>query len=236
MTANITTVLFDLGNTLHHLDHGFIAEVITRHGRAVSARDVTVAEYRGKHAVDADLRARRLGTDGLGTDATRQAPYFETIMNALGVAPDAIEPIGAALRAENERRCLWRVLYDDTPAVLVELQRRGYALGVVSNADGRVVGDLAISGLDVHFSAVIDSHVVGVEKPHPGIFALALEGCGARPEQALFVGDIYEIDVVGARNAGLTPVLLDPLGLYGEVDCLRIESLVRLLDLLPARA
>src|SRR5262245_12543772 len=106
MYGQITTVLFDLGNTLHHLDHDFIAGVIGRHGHPVSARDVAVAEYRGKAAVDATFRALRAGSDG-----TRLTPYFETIMAALGVAPAAVDPIGAALRAENERRCLWRVIH-----------------------------------------------------------------------------------------------------------------------------
>jgi putative hydrolase of the HAD superfamily len=52
----------------------------------------------------------------------------------------------------------------------------------------------------------------------------------------VYVGDIYEIDVRGARNAGISPVLMDPLNRYGEVDCLRIDALERLLDLLPASA
>ena len=76
---------------------------------------------------------------------------------------------------------------------------------------------------------MIDSHVVGVEKPDARIFHLALDACGARREQAVFIGDIYEIDVQGARNAGITPLLLDPLGLYGDVDCDRIDRLGRLL-------
>ena len=54
--------------------------------------------------------------------------------------------------------------------------------------------------------------------------------------ETLYVGDIYEIDVQGARGAGITPVLLDPLTLYGEVDCARIDRLARLLELLPERS
>jgi putative hydrolase of the HAD superfamily len=229
-TYRVTTVLFDLGNTLHHLDHAFIAEVLTRHGHPTDAHAVAVAEYRGKAAVDATFRARRGGDD-----ASRVVPYFETIMAALGIAPAAVEPVGAALRAENERRCLWRVLREDTPAVLAELRRRGYRLGIVSNADGRVEAEIATSGIAPHFNAVIDSHRVGVEKPDPRIFALALDAAGARPQDALFIGDIYEIDVAGARAAGLEALLLDPLGLYGAVDCERIASLDELLDLLPHR-
>jgi putative hydrolase of the HAD superfamily len=226
----ISTVLFDLGNTLRHLDHAFIAEVISQHAHAVRADDVAAAEYRGKAAVDAAFRARRIGND-----ASRQAPYFETILGALGVAQTAWAAIAAALRDENTRDCLWRIMHDDTPAVLAELRARGYTLGVVSNADGRAAGDLAGCGLAQHFATVIDSHLVGVEKPDPRIFELALTACGAAPEATLFIGDIYEIDVQGARNAGIEPLLIDPLGLYSEVDCERIDSLQRLVDRLPDR-
>ncbi|MGH7787763.1 MAG: HAD family hydrolase [Candidatus Binatia bacterium] len=229
--SRVSTVLFDLGNTIHHLDHRFIAEVISTHGVPVGGEQVAVAEYRAKAEVDAQLRARRSGSD-----STRQRSYFETIMAALDVPAAQVEPIRVALHEANARDCLWRVLHDDTPAVLSALRARGYTLGIVSNADGRVLAALAASGIAEHFAAVVDSHVVGVEKPDPRIFALALEACGAAAEAALFVGDIYEIDIAGARNAGLTPVLIDPLGLYGEVDCLRIDRLGRLLELLPPSA
>jgi putative hydrolase of the HAD superfamily len=125
------------------------------------------------------------------------------------------------------------VLQPGTDTVLAELGARGFTLGVVSNADGRVAGALKARGLARHFATIIDSRVVGVEKPDPRIFVLALEACGARPAETVYVGDIYEIDIQGARGAGLTGVLLDPLRAYGSVDCPTIDALSRLLDLLP---
>ncbi len=227
----VSAVLFDLGNTLRHLDHAYVAAVISRHAHAVSGADVAAAEYRGKAAVDAELRARRIGTD-----ASRQRPYFETILDVLQVPAAARAEIEAALRAENARESLWRVMHADTPEVLAALCKRGYRLGVVSNADSRAAAALDACGLAPHFRVVIDSHVVGVEKPDPRIFEAALAACDAAAAETVYVGDIYEIDVQGARNAGLTPVLIDPLGLYGEVDCQRIESLARLLEILPPLA
>jgi putative hydrolase of the HAD superfamily len=229
--SRMSTVLFDLGNTLRHLDHARVAAVIARHGRPVAASEVAVAEYHGKAAVDATFRARRAGTD-----AARLPQYFDVILTTLGVADAARPAVAAALRAEDARDTLWCVVRDDTRAVLAELRARGYTLGVVSNADGRAAASLDACGLAPYFAAVIDSHIVGVEKPDPRIFALALEACGARPGEAVFVGDIYEVDVVGARNAGMTGYLLDPLGLYGDVDCERIDSLGSLLTRLPTRS
>jgi len=76
---------------------------------------------------------------------------------------------------------------------------------------------------------VIDSHLVGVEKPDPRIFQLALAQAQARPAQAIFVGDIYAIDVLGAERAGIRPLLLDVLGCYAGVHCEKIRHLRELL-------
>jgi putative hydrolase of the HAD superfamily len=227
MGNRLRAILFDVGNTLHHVDHAWIAACLCRHGYTATAREVAAAEYPAKAAMDEMFRARRAGND-----ATRQVPYLEIVLAQLGVEPAQRAAIGEALREENVRHSLWRVQHDDTPDVLAALRARGLTLGVVSNADGRVPAALERGGIAQHFSAIIDSHLVGVEKPDPRIFWLALDACGVRPDEALFVGDIYEIDVAGARAAGLDAVLIDPLGLYGEVDCRRIAALSELLGLI----
>ena len=227
----ISTVVFDVGNTLHHLDHGFIAEVVTRHGWPVSGHEVAVAEYTAKAEVDAQFRARRAGGD-----QDRRFSYFGTILRTLHVPTAALEGVLAALHAEDTRESLWRVVDQTTLSVMAALRDRGFTLAVVSNADGRVAASLHARQLAQYFTTIVDSHVVGVEKPDARIFHIALEACNAAAAQALHVGDIYEVDVRGARNAGLTPLLLDPLGRYGEVDCHRIAALPELLALLPEAA
>ena len=225
----VTTVLFDVGNTLHHLDHALVAGVVTAAGAPADAAAVARAEYAAKAAMDATFRA------GPGApDAVRQRSYFEVVLDALGLDRAAQTGVLGTLHAENHRRSLWRVMHPDTPAVLTALAERGLALGVVSNADGRVPAALEACGLAPFFRVIVDSHLVGVEKPDPRIFALALDACGARAEEAIYVGDIYEIDVRGARRAGMFPILLDPQGGYGPVDCACIARLADLLDLLPA--
>ncbi|HVM96941.1 MAG TPA: HAD family hydrolase [Candidatus Acidoferrales bacterium] len=227
----ISTILFDVGNTLHHIDHEFIATRVCEHSHRVSAHDVRSAELSAKRAIDALFRARRGGND-----TTRQLGYFETMMDTLAVPEDAAARVIEDLHAENARSSLWRVMHADTPRVLGELGRRGFKLGVVSNADGRVAGSLAASGIAEHFICIIDSHVVGVEKPQARIFEIALDACGTSAAESIYIGDIYEIDVCGARAAGLNPVLLDPLDHYDDADCLRVRSLAELLELLPETA
>ena len=80
------------------------------------------------------------------------------------------------------------------------------------------------------FDVVIDSHEVGVEKPDPRIFDFALEAAGCAPERAVYVGDIYRIDVVGARAAGIPAILFDRAGRATNVDCLTIRSLAELVS------
>jgi putative hydrolase of the HAD superfamily len=115
--------------------------------------------------------------------------------------------------------------------VLTELQKRGFSLGVISNSDGRIGSILQKCGIADVFDTIIDSHEVGVEKPDPQIFLLALDRLNTHPDQAVYVGDIYGIDVVGSERAGLRAVLLDPLCGYGEVPCRKIRHLRELLSI-----
>jgi putative hydrolase of the HAD superfamily len=83
-------------------------------------------------------------------------------------------------------------------------------------------------GLLPYFSAVVDSAVVGFEKPDPRIFEHALGRAGVPGRRALHVGDLYHADVAGARAAGVNALLLDPFGDWDDVDCERVEDLSEL--------
>ena len=94
----------------------------------------------------------------------------------------------------------------------------GVRLGIISNADGLIgqrLADMEIlqvgPGVGVAVECVIDSGAVGVMKPDPRIFQLALDAMGIEAADAWYVGDMPGIDVVGARAAGLFPVLMDPV-------------------------
>jgi len=147
-----------------------------------------------------------------------------------------VPAILAALEAENLASNLWRVPLEQAAETLQGLRARGLRTAVVSNADGRAEALLDAAGLGAHLELVVDSHYEGIEKPDPEIFHRALSRMGVRAERAVYVGDIYAIDVVGARAAGLAPVLIDAVGAYPDVDCPRIERLAELLDRIPRRA
>ena len=85
------------------------------------------------------------------------------------------------------------------------------------------------------FDLVLASGEVGIRKPEPGIFFAALDQMEAQPQQSLYIGDNYWADVIGARQAGITPALLDPHQLFPEANCLLLNQISDLLTLLPQR-
>jgi putative hydrolase of the HAD superfamily len=95
----------------------------------------------------------------------------------------------------------------------------GLVAGVISNSNGSVRSILEETGLAAHLDFIIDSSVVGVEKPDPRIFHLGLRAAGVAPAEAVYVGDLYSVDVLGARAAGLDGILLDPRGFWAPRDC-----------------
>src|SRR5439155_57595 len=135
-------ILFDVGNTLFHVDYAFIVGVLAEHGHAVEPDALRVAEYVAKAAVDRALTANGALDVGLWRDAARRPSYFATVLEAVGVPAASAACIVDVLQEHNRARCLWRVMEPDTPAVLDALRARGLALGVVSNADGGVEADL----------------------------------------------------------------------------------------------
>lgn len=129
---------------------------------------------------------------------------------------------------------LWDETADGARETLEEISKLDYSLAVVSNADGRLMEELARHGLARFFDVFLDSSVVGISKPDPRITRLALEQLGVEPENAWFVGEDYFFDVTGARAAGLSRVLLfDRVNLFPEShEYTRLTSLRELPQLL----
>jgi putative hydrolase of the HAD superfamily len=231
--AQLDAVLFDAGGTLLHLDYAWIARIARRRGVELAEASLRLAEVAARQAIETHARA----TGGVeGSDATRREGYFANLLRAAGVAAEAAGGILADLDEANLEASLWRVPLEQAAETLQGLRARGLRTAVVSNADGRVQDVLQAVGLGAHLELVVDSHYEGIEKPDPIIFARALARMGVAAERAVYVGDIYAIDVVGARAAGLAPILIDSAGGYPDADCPRITRLAELLDHLPRRA
>jgi len=142
-------------------------------------------------------------------DAERIPLYFDALLQALGLDDEPERRLAAGrVAAEHRRANLWSRRADDAFGTLETLVERGYRAAVVSNADGRVRGLLEAAGLAALLEFVVDSAEVGVEKPDPRIFHAATGRLELPPAACAYVGDIYEIDVVGAARAGLSGILV----------------------------
>lgn len=226
--SKVTTILFDAGNTLTYVDLTRVAEIFAEAGVVESPAALTRAEAAGR-----EVMYRTSEADPAMKDRDRWEAYVQAIFRAIGVDE---RPAAAGIRERlfqvHQSENLWRHVPPDVPGVLDRLRTAGYRLGVVSNADGRVPDLLADVGLADRFETIVDSHLVGVEKPDPRIFSIALERMGESAARAVYVGDFHHLDVIGAERAGLLPVLLDPLGVYEQVDCAVIRALGELETLL----
>lgn len=219
-------VFFDAGGTLVHIDYPRVGAVVRQVlGRDVSGADYVAAEYAGRAAVEAGM-----ASGDLPTDTSRWSVHFRAMLGSLGLNDEEFARVAPAVLATHREKHLWTGVVPGTADGLGALQQAGYLVAVISNADGTVEQLLASVGLREQLAFVVDSGRVGVEKPDPRIFEIALGKAREAGEAALsagdcyYVGDIYPIDVVGSRNVGMTPVLLDPLGRYGERDCRTITD------------
>jgi putative hydrolase of the HAD superfamily len=222
----IKAIFFDAGGTLIHLDCARLSQLL----RDELGCELALDGFSHAQSLAMDTVAR-LAAEGVGTTDTLKRQFYGTFLPQMGLAQDKLsQAVDCVLRLA-EAEMLWRSADASTAPVLRELRRRGFALGIISNADGRLESSFAQAGLTEHFDFFIDSFVVGVEKPDPAIFGFALDQAGIAPHEAAHVGDIYAVDVLGARRAGLLPILYDPAAIHADADCLRIRQLDELLTL-----
>jgi putative hydrolase of the HAD superfamily len=221
MPASLRAVLFDAGNTLLFLDHDRMAAAVGA-TLGVPLDPERLAGAAG-HAARAAERAR-------GMDRDRARVYLEALFTGAGVPADRMTEVSDCLQRLHREHHLWCRLAAGTREALDRLRAGGLRLGVVSNSDGRVEEALIAAGLRDCFDVVLDSALVGVEKPDPAIFRAALDALGVAPEETLYVGDLYDVDVVGARAAGMEAVLLVADADGPGPDCRRFTSIAALAD------
>ena len=221
----LDTVFLDAGGVLLYPNWSRISDVLGRHGVVVSAPSLAAAEPRAKRRLDVD---RTIQTTN---DAHRGWLYFNLILEHAGVPLSArTDAALQELHAYHTASNLWEYVPPHVRPALDALRSRGLRLVVVSNANGTLRAHMRRVGLDDCFQCVLDSQDHGVEKPDPRFFRLALEQSGASLDTTIHVGDLYHVDVLGARAAGLRGVLLDEASLYVEADCPRVPSLPALVE------
>ncbi len=227
----IETLFLDAGGVLLFPNWTRVSAALARHHVTTSADALAAAEPRAKQRLDVGDTVRATN------DRDRGWLYFNLVLEQAGIARSAatdaaLEELHAYHAVEN----LWEHVPDDVVPALARLRRLGLTLVVVSNANGRLRHAFARLGLADAVDVLFDSFEEGIEKPDPRLFQIALARSGGRADRTMHVGDLYHVDVVGARAAGLDAVLLDAAGLYAEYDCRRVRTLDELVGVLAREA
>lgn len=204
----------------------------------------TRAECSVPREVLADAHYRAAARFGIHLDveacwAETWREYLQTYVEECGVPRHRRDEAHLHLDSEFADAALWVDPVPGSREGLRALADVGVRLGIISNADGMMGPRLAQIGLcqvgpgvGVNIECVVDSGNVGVMKPDPRIFQAAIDLMGLDPDQVWYVGDMPAFDVVGARRAGIRPVLMDPLGLHLDAGYDRISSLAALAELI----
>jgi len=219
------TIFLDAGGVLVCPNWHRAAEALTRHGVRVDASTLAAAEPAVKRQLDVAHTVRATN------DEQRGFLYFDLILKRAGISPTAQSDAALAeLKAFHDRDNTWDDVPTDVLPALRRLKGAGLRVVVVSNTSSTLRRAFARLGIDPLVDLVIASEEERVEKPDPRLFQIAIERSGADPQTTIHCGDLYEIDIVGARAAGLPAVLLDSAGMYGDVDCPRVASMTELAD------
>ena len=218
MADRPAAVLLDVGGIFHLPAHDRVLGAFARGGFTARVDDLDRAHYRG---------AACFTTDFEGDLPWRELwrTYLVAYARECGVPDESSEEVHEHLDAEFATSGLWSRVIPGSVDDLRALAATGVTIGIVSNADGSVAARLREQevlqvgpGIGVEVSCVIDSAEVGVEKPDPRIFRIALDAIDVEPHDAWYLGDTPAIDVIGARAAGLHPFVLDPFGFHQGVD------------------
>ncbi len=231
----IEAVLLDVGGVFIVPDHDEVVAGAARIGLVLDPRLLEAAHYAGMAAWDrsADAASAAAGSTWY--------PYLAAYFEAAGVpgprAADLIPELDEIFRSVS----LWSTPLAASAAALPAIAATGVRIGIVSNADGTVEAALREFGIcqvgpgpGVEVGVILDSQVVGLEKPDPRIFALALDTLGIAAAQAVHVGDSCRADVDGARAAGVTPFHFDPFATCDDPGHGHLAALADLVPLLRA--
>lgn len=225
----LKTIFLDAGGVLVWPNWQRVAEALRERGVRVEAQQLRNADPLARFSLD---QAHIIGRS---TDQRRSTSFFDLVLTEAGVErSEATDAVLQEMYAYQREHNLWEIVPDFVVPTLRQLRADGYKLVVVSNANGTLHRLFPRLGLAPLFDFVLDSAVEGFEKPDRRFFELALARSGSAAETTVHVGDFYNIDVVGARNAGLAAILVDERDLYADADCPRIRSIAELPRFLQA--
>lgn len=234
LVRGVRLLCLDAGNTVIFLDHERLA---------VLAYEAAGFSVSGERLVVTEGEAKRLAeTNGLFDCAwhARERPgaaawgrMVGTIVLRAGMPASSVTSFLDHAWRSHEAQNLWCRVPAGLGAALDAVRaprgdHAGVKVAIISNSEGMLDGLFRALGILGHFDAVVDSGLVGVEKPDPKIFRIAIDRYGVTPEETLHLGDMFATDILGARAAGIRSALIDPFAHYPDrhLDVPRVPGVV----------
>lgn len=224
--SEVDAVFFDFGETLATLAPSK-EELFIQAARSVGLQLDLEAVRRAYQIVDFH---NKYSSVHVGDREGFYEHYNGQLAEALGIS-SSLSRLLPALSTQFGKNKQWK-LFDEVPEALGFLRKQRLPLALVANWDTNLSDLVEQLGIRQEFSAVVSSQTAGVEKPDPAIFLRAVDelSLSVETDRILYVGNEYRADVMGARGAGLTPVLIDRNSLFNHADCLRFTSLLEWLE------
>jgi len=209
LVERVDLLCLDAGNTVVFLDHARLAAAFGRAGLRATPAALNEAEGLTKIAIDrGDLEGVAWEVAGVAS-ARSWGRYVGSMARLVGLAAPRVPALLDSVWAEHRARNFWDLVPEGLAPALEQARGAGARVAIVSNSEGQLDRLLTDVGLRGSIDLVVDSALVGFEKPDPRIFRFALDHFGVPAERALHLGDIYGTDVLGARAAGIRCALVD---------------------------
>ena len=211
-----------------------------------------VEKITDRYACEVDWKRYDTARGNLYADASGSDPVTHDLLETMQQIIDSYRDFLAALGVQDYLdQMTWELLqsehslfaasaatlYDDTVPTLEHLRDAGFKLAIVSNWDTPLDPLTERLGIAHYFDIIVASHDTRVlsAKPDPHIFNYTLAAVDVSAAEAVHVGDTYEADIIGARNAGIRPILIDRDGTQTGRWNETIQSLYELPKLLSGR-
>jgi len=228
----IKAVFFDWFNTLAHFEpprHQLYRQALLKSGIEISPEKV----MRGVLLADQYFFEENAKSPVAKRSPEEQSRvylhYPNSILDEAGVEASQELPLQILKTVRQQFKGGTFALFDDVLSTLQALKQQDIILGLITNLNRDVTSICRKLGLQPYLDFVVTPQEAGADKPQPPIFLAALDRARVDADQAVHVGDQYQVDVVGARGVGITPILIDRYGILPEVsDCRRIHSLTEL--------
>jgi FMN phosphatase YigB (HAD superfamily) len=232
LVKDVKAIIFDAGGTLIEGAmpwHQLYQDALSLTGAAMSPRRMVKCYEAAIRHMTSDKQIA-VSADAIDTPKVRSLTSY--LADELGLTENRLQhALDEVLFDHPEARHL--VPVDGVEHLLPRLRARGYRLAMISNWSASLPLVLARLELKAHFEAIFASEALGYAKPNPAAFLVPLDRLGLTPGQAAYVGDLYDVDVLGSREVGMTPVLVDQLALGLHDDVPTVAHLSELLDLFP---